>query len=214
MALARLFEEKFALLVPSPRPRYPSFTPKSTYQPIFPPSQSQEKPFISPSTSNINSPILPTPPKPSHLKKLSPADIQFRREKGLCFTCDEKYAPTHKCANKHYVLLQSSEEMDDPIVELDYPHLATVTPLDVGFDHHLSYHALKGASARGTIRFTGSINGNETQILLDGGSSNNFIQPRLVKFLQLPIQPAPPFQVVVGNGEQLACQFHNIPIHI
>ena len=159
---------------------------------------------------------MPTLLKPSHLNKLSPIDIQFRREKGLWLSCDEKYSLTHKCANKHYFLLQTTKEVDDLVAKLDYHQLAAVNPQDDGFDHHLSYHALKGTTARGTIRFTGYINGIETQILLNGGNSDNFIQPRLVKFLKLTAHPAPPFQVVVRNGEQLACegQVHNIPIHI
>ena len=215
VALAKLFEEKLVPLFPSLKPCYPSFSSKSTYHPISPQSQSQEKPFIHPPSSNISFPLLPTTLKPSHLKKLSPMDIQFRREKGLCFTCDDKYSLTHKCANKHYFLLHTTEEVDDLVAELEYPQLVVVTPPDDGFDH-LLYHALKGIVARGTIRFTGCINGIETQILLDGGNSDNFIQPRLLKFLKLTVHPTPPFQVVVGNGEQLDCegQVHNIPIHI
>ena len=58
-------------------------------------------------------PLLPLPqPKPppiqspnSNVRKMSQAEIQRRRENGLCFTCDEKYFFGHKCPNKQLLLL-------------------------------------------------------------------------------------------------------------
>ena len=75
---------------------------------------------------------------------------------------------------------------------------------------------MKGTTSRGTIHFKGLIQGHEIQILLDGGSSDNFIQPCIAKFLQLPIQEAPRFKVLVGNGHQLEYEgeVKHIPVHI
>jgi len=42
---------------------------------------------------------------------------------------------------------------------------------------------MKSTTGRGTIRFTGFIQDHKIQTLIDGGSSDNFIQPRLAKFL-------------------------------
>jgi hypothetical protein len=42
------------------------------------------------------------------------------------------------------------------------------------------------------------------QILVDGGSSDNFLQPRIAHFLKLDIAPAPLFKVLVGNGNSLS----------
>ena len=69
---------------------------------------------------------------------------------------------------------------------------------------------------RGTIRFTGFIQGHKIQILIDEESSDNFIQPRLAKFLHLPIYQTPQLKVLVGNGEQLKCEgeVQNIPVKI
>lgn len=47
------------------------------------------------------------------------------------------------------------------------------------------------------------IKGTEVHILLDGGSSDNFIQPRLARFLKLPVELASDFRVMVGNGHYL-----------
>ena len=39
----------------------------------------------------------------------------------------------------------------------------------------------------------------DIQVLIDGGSFDNFLQPRIAKFLKLPIEPALSLKVVVGN---------------
>lgn len=43
------------------------------------------------------------------------------------------------------------------------------------------------------------------QVLVNGGSTHNFIQSQTSKFLQLPITLVPIFSVVVGNGQFLKC---------
>lgn len=42
--------------------------------------------------------------------------------------------------------------------------------------------------------------------MLDGGSDDSFIQPRVVKFLKLEVLPTPPSRVLVGNGHTLQVQ--------
>jgi len=42
--------------------------------------------------------------------------------------------------------------------------------------------------------------------LIDGSSSDSFIQPRIAKCLNLAIQPAPGFNVMVGNFEMMAVE--------
>jgi len=75
---------------------------------------------------------------------------------------------------------------------------------------------MKSTTVKGTIRFTGLIQCHKIQILIDGGSSDNFIQPRVTKILHLPIYQTPRLKVMVGNGEKLECggEVQNIPIQI
>jgi len=54
-------------------------------------------------------------------------------------------------------------------------------------DPPLSYNALKGAQGVQTMRFVGTLNGMQIQILLDSGSSDNFLQLRIANYLKLPI---------------------------
>jgi hypothetical protein len=83
-------------------------------------------------------------------------------------------------------------------------------------EHHLSLNALKGTSNMGVIRFTGFIEHIGVQILIDGGSSDNFLQPRIAKFLKLPIEPGPQFNVLVGNGEIMSAEgvVQKLPLEI
>ena len=61
-----------------------------------------------------------------------------------------------------------------------------VTPVsDPNYQPHLSFNALHGAAGAATMRFEGTINGVTVQILLDSGSSDSFMQPRLAQFLKL-----------------------------
>lgn len=38
---------------------------------------------------------------------------------------------------------------------------------------------------------------------MDGGSSENFVQPRIVQCLKLPVEPVPSFRVLIGNGQYM-----------
>lgn len=62
---------------------------------------------------------------------------------------------------------------------------------------------MKGGTGTSSIRFTGAIGHIPVQILLDGGSSACFLQPRVAQFLKLPIEPAPNFRVLIGNGQYM-----------
>jgi len=42
-------------------------------------------------------------------------------------------------------------------------------------------------------------------VLVDGGSTHNFIQGRVVKFVNLLMQPTPTLKVMVGNGSVIEC---------
>ena len=73
-------------------------------------------------------------------------------------------------------------------------------------DHHLSFNALKGGRGVGTIKFIAYIEKLPVTVLIDGGSSDNFLQPRVAKFLKLPVEPATQFRVMVGNGNYMSTE--------
>ncbi|WVZ04461.1 hypothetical protein V8G54_025267 [Vigna mungo] len=185
IALARLFEEKYSAKT---KPQYVSY--HRQYH-----STNSQQSFTNP----MQQPILATPNtrptapsfRNSLIKKMSPTEMQSRRERGLCFTCDEKFSATHRCQNRQYLIMQLEEEEKDA-QELE----EDVVNLEDELAHYLSFSALKGSAGTGTMRFTGTIAGKDVQILLDSGSSDNFLQPNLAKFLKLPVEPTSGLQVL------------------
>ncbi|WVZ14691.1 hypothetical protein V8G54_012257 [Vigna mungo] len=124
--------------------------------------------------------------------------MQARRDKNLCYNCDERYTRGHRC--KLQFLLLTMVDTDDPpkeLVELDFD--STINPpLEAGL---ISLHALSGQWNPCTFRVTRSINGYNVQILVDSGATHNFIQTRVAQFLQLPLEPtASPLQTNVVLG--------------
>ena len=80
--------------------------------------------------SEVSKGILLTPanvpkfPNPCY-QRLTYTELKERRKKGLCFSCDEKYAPNHVCKNKKIFYIQTieEEELDDEEPNTHYKQL-------------------------------------------------------------------------------------------
>ncbi|KAJ1441605.1 Aspartic peptidase domain superfamily [Sesbania bispinosa] len=133
-----------------------------------------------------------------------------RHEKGLCFNCDEKFHRGHKCQSRFFLLI--AEEDDDIGLQADSGHSQ---PNKVGLEEdprdpiaaQISFHALSGQSAPPeTLRILGQIAQKQVVVLVDGGSTLNFVQERVAKFLNLQAQPISSVKVMVGNGNEIVCK--------
>jgi hypothetical protein len=132
----------------------------------------------------------------------------YRRARGLCDFCAEKWFKGHKCAPT--ILLHAMQEvwdllqleaMPDPSVEM------TDTP-DTSPEHlflALSHAAQMGSQGRKTIQFRGSISGIPVTVLVDSGSSASFLAASVAA--QLPHLHRSPVQasVKIANGQVLQC---------
>lgn len=54
--------------------------------------------------------ILPTPSVKPRFRHLSSVEMDERREKGLCFNCDQRWSRSHKCGARVFLLLANSDE--------------------------------------------------------------------------------------------------------
>ena len=70
----------------------------------------------------------------------------------------------------------------------------------------ISLYALTGWAAPRTMRVMARIGPYQIIVLIDSGSTHNFINTKLANMLQLPIKPMETFTVRVANGERLTCQ--------
>lgn len=123
------------------------------------------------------SPLLPSASRPHAatipFKRLTPSELALRREQGLCFNCDEKYSRGHECASSLFLFVI---EEDDDNRDMDPgPSLLPPSPQETS-PAQISLHALSGQGEPETLRLTGLIHDHRVQILIDGGSTHNFLQ--------------------------------------
>ncbi|GJR76866.1 retrotransposon gag domain, retroviral aspartyl protease [Tanacetum coccineum] len=66
------------------------------------------------------------------------------------------------------------------------------------------------------MKVHGMLHSTEVLILIDGGSTHNFISDVLVNELKLATQPLAPFGVQIGNGDVIRCGqiCKNLPVQI
>ena len=60
-----------------------------------------------PTTHNYGSVVSPSLPQPT---RLTPQQLEEKREKGLCYSCDSKYTKGHKCAEKKLFYIDCEED--------------------------------------------------------------------------------------------------------
>jgi hypothetical protein len=141
------------------------------------------------SSSGVPSaPLLPMPASRPRFRQLTAAEMDERREKGLCFNCDERYAKGHRCKGRFLMFVSDTNDQSDEIIsemlgEMDLELVET----DLGESEpaQLSFHALSGIQTGQTIRVLGKIESNPVHVLVDGGSTLNFIQGRVAQSLGL-----------------------------
>jgi hypothetical protein len=149
--------------------------------------------------SDVRIPETKPSPKPGiSVQKLTPMQMSERRKQGLCYHCDEKWNLNHKCMKRRvYVIEEIKEEGVE--VESDseeYDEVIEVEEAEPG----ITLNALLGSPAPKTMRVICKINNNRAVILLDTGSTHNFLDWNLAKSLKLAIDTTKTFKVKVANG--------------
>jgi len=137
---------------------------------------------------------------------LTPKEIDDKRAQSLCFFCDEKYYPGHKCAGQVYRLevveeMDSTEGQEEGIEETgDLLMPEEAQPL-------ISLQALQGLNSFQTMRIAGKVGSHVVHILIDSGSTHNFLDTTTAKRLRCELLKIPPLVVAVADGAQLQCQW-------
>ncbi|XP_028216783.1 uncharacterized protein LOC114398871 [Glycine soja] len=188
--------------------------PRPLQLPPLAPPQTSPLPTFTPPRASTLPPLLPLPPRPNPqpppmFRRLTSEELASCRERSLCFSCDEKFHKGHRCAPRVHLLIADDEDPLNPADSninppdsLDPPP----GPLDIpDSPAHISINSLAGHLAPETLRLLGTISGVPVLVLIDGGSTHNFIQEQLVHQLGLPCQSTSPLKVMVGNGQHLQC---------
>jgi hypothetical protein len=82
----------------------------------------------------------------------------------------------------------------------------TVVVWELERELEITFHALTGWTTPKTMRVSAKMGSHEVMVLIDSGSTHNFISNRLASMLKLPVIPTESFHVRVANGEGLTCQ--------
>ena len=188
IGLAKLIEDKHPDSKPRPTVFLPPLTTHLTTNSLI---LSSNKSTINP---HINHPLP--------IKCLTPNKLQERYTLGLCYNCDEKFTPKHRCTTSRFLLLL--DNLGPTLEPIDNSPTNTECPKTIHF--HLSPQALTGNTSPKTLKFTGLIHNLLVPILTDSGNSLNILQPRIAHHLHLLITPSPPLLVMVGNGAFIQCQ--------
>lgn len=152
-------------------------------------------------------------PTPLTAKRLTAAEMTARRQKGLCYNCDDNWSPEHRCKAKFQGILMEETEEESKCVANECEIMNECEPLE---DHgkfpidldspNISYHALRGHFVASTLRLKGNITGKMVTILVDSGSTHNFIQTKVARQWRLPIEPTNNLQVTIGDWSELLCE--------
>lgn len=67
----------------------------------------------------------------------------------------------------------------------------------------ISLHALSGCNSFRTMRVVGTVKGQAITILIDSGSTHNFVDPWVAKVTDQTVVPTPELPVTVADGTKL-----------
>lgn len=98
--------------------------------------------------------------------------------------------------------------IDDQAISITDTQPPPQPPEELAVLVEISLRTMKGRSHPATLRIKGTIIGRDLVSLLDGGSTHNFLQLRLAKFLGLTMTPTQRLIVTVGNRHQIPCKGH------
>ncbi|KAL4611211.1 hypothetical protein ACB092_08G107100 [Castanea dentata] len=149
--------------------------------------------------------MLATKPK-IPIKRITPAQMDERRKKGLCYNCDEKWRPGHKCKNVKLFLLEGIDitprlQSGVQITELDEKLGSDLSKtVEQEEDVGITLYALTGTPIPSTMRVRGMIKGSGIVLLVGTCSTHNFVDALVVSSLQLKVDVSRILEVKVANG--------------
>jgi len=136
-----------------------------------------------------------TPNKPT--KSIKNQEFEERRLKGLCFWCDDKFVPGHRCKNKRLYslsILEEEEEINGEEVQEE-----EIIP-------HISLNALEGTVGFHTMKVTGRTGKQTLHVLVDSRSTHNFLNSSIALKLQSELTTITPITVQAANGGKMSCE--------
>ncbi|KAH9779621.1 hypothetical protein KPL71_007762 [Citrus sinensis] len=164
-----------------------------------------ERPGLNPTAGVLGPPPNQRPNQnlvtpPATFLRITNQEARERRERGLCYYCDEKFTPGHRCKRPQLFMIE------------DLPYLGSEDVNGVQFEQdtqetipEISFHAMAGTEHPQNLRVSGKLKNKEVTVLIDGGSTHNFIDQSIVSKFGLPVVRDKKLQVMVANREKIEC---------
>lgn len=219
IGLAKLQEQNLSC---NPKPHPSNFNPNhktppkphQTYSPQRPVNHSNFSPI--PKSNPPNYSRSPSSPPILPSKRLSSQDFDEKRAKGICFWYDEKFTPGHNCRKKRQLYfmqlpeenMEEEEETVEEVEEENSPQeeVEVFTPSQP-IQSHLTLHAMMGIHSFKTMMLTGSAMGKPIHVLIDSGSTHNFLDYDYARRIGCKLEPTAPFNVDIAGNLRLVSKY-------
>ncbi|XP_026428528.1 uncharacterized protein LOC113324426 [Papaver somniferum] len=86
------------------------------------------------------------------IKRLTQEQMRLRRDKGLCYNCNEIYSLGHKCKGKHQLFMVQTESSDIQDIDVEDEVFEEAVESPVDFDMEISLHALTGTTTAAKLK--------------------------------------------------------------
>ncbi|GJV41659.1 kinase-like domain, phloem protein 2-like protein [Tanacetum coccineum] len=134
-------------------------------------------------------------------------EYEEKRATNLCFYCDQKYTPGHKCTGQVFSIELLTEEECLGEESVSYQDIVYNVEED-RIQPHISLNALAGITTYHTMRVKGRVGKISIHILFDSRSTHNFVDVNCAKRIGCRIKKTYPLQVDVPGGNKMisACE--------
>lgn len=208
-SLARLQELSVAAIQQKPKPNKPMFytTPNTSQKPLTltTPTSTLIKQSSLPKTHILSLPNtaknVPNNHNKPHRPLLTSKEMDEKRAKGLYFWCDHKFMSSHKCKKRQLFVLQVKEIIDEE--ELIEAITDDNEEGSQGGQHILN--ALWGNGTNQTMMVRGLSGKVRLHVLVDIGSTQNFINEQIEKNLNFLVYDVNGIYVEIANGQEMKC---------
>ncbi|XP_035551117.1 uncharacterized protein LOC118349692 [Juglans regia] len=146
------------------------------------------------------------------MRRVNSSHMDEKRKKGLCFHCEEKWNPNHVCKNPRVYFLHGEpsdmqEEIDneDEVVPQSLQSSKELVLKGVE-ELEVSIHAISGCINSNAMKLLGTIGSFSVEILVDSGSTHNFLDPLVVEATKLRVMEDGALQVKVADGTSIVSQ--------
>jgi hypothetical protein len=175
-----------------------------------------------PSFIPLPKPVTPTTPSaPLKIQKLTRVEMAERQLKGLCYNCDDKYFSGHKCKEQNIFMAISKyiseEDVETPFMS-ESPKITDITspsyPPEV--EPIISLNVLTSFSTPQTLKLIDYIKHRKVIVLVDSGSTHNFIHHCIAQETHCYIHAINNFQIMITNGGSMKCGgcYENVHLQI